>query len=226
MSDGVKIHLLNRMANFFLVVDNDELTLIDTGNKDKVENIRARFEKLGHDLGQLKRIVITHSHFDHTGSLAALKEATGALVMAHEAEASYINHESRMPRPGGIGGFLFHLFEPLFRAPPVKVDVTLRDGDHIEGTGLEVIHTPGHTPGSICLYHAGAKALFAGDSIINRNRKLQGPITFFSLDIRQARKSVEKLIDLDIETIYFAHGPTMKRVAKDTLRSLYKSFSP
>ena len=220
----VKIRILNRMANFFLVVENDELTLIDTGNKDKVGSIQAKFERLGYDLGNLRRIVITHEHFDHTGSLAALKEATGALVLAHEAEAPYINHEQRMPRPKGFGGFLFHLFEPLFRTPPTEVDVKLKHADIIRGTGLEVIHTPGHTPGSICLYHAGAKALFTGDSIINRNTKLQGPISFFSSDIDQARRSVGRLVDLDVETIYFAHGPTMKEVSKDTLRSLYESL--
>jgi glyoxylase-like metal-dependent hydrolase (beta-lactamase superfamily II) len=206
------------MANFFLVAENDELTLIDTGNKDSLDNIRGKIKEKGYNLDQLKRIVITHAHFDHAANVGPIKEASGAKVMAHEAEVPYITGKDSVPRPGGIGGFLFHVIEPFFRPPPVDVDVTVKDGDTIEGTGLTVIHAPGHTPGSICLYHAGARALFPGDLLINRSWKLTGPISFFSSDINEARRSVGRLVDLDIETIYFSHGGTMKDVPKGLVR--------
>ena len=89
----------------------------------------------------------------------------------------------------------------------------LADNDSIEGTGLRVIHTPGHTPGSICLYHAGARALFTGDCINNLGGRLRGPVPYFSSDIDSARDSARKLFELDIKTIYFAHGDIMEGVS-------------
>jgi len=221
---SITVHRMAKMANYFLVVEGEELTLIDTGNKEPIDNVRGKFERRGHDLNKLRRIVITHSHFDHTGNVATLVEATGAKVMAHETEIPYITQEKSIPQPGGFSGLLFRVIEPLFRATPAKVDVALKDGDTIEGTGLKVIHVPGHTPGSICLYHPEARALFTGDCIIGRGNKLRGPIPAFSSDIKQARRSVGKLAELDIETIYFHHGETMRDVPKDALQSLYSSL--
>ncbi len=217
----ITVHRLNRMSNFFLVVEGDELTLIDTGNKDTVESIRAKFERVGHELSRLDRIVVTHSHFDHTGALAAIRgEASDARVCAHEDEVPYLTHEARLPRPKGLGGKLFQIIEPFFRSPPTTVEVALKDGDAIEGTGLQVIHVPGHTPGSICLYHPGAKTLFTGDAILNRNDNITGPILFFCSDAKQARQSVSRLADLDLETIHFAHGKTIKADANQAIKNL------
>ena len=223
--NSIAVHGFNKMANFFLVLENQSATLIDTGGKDKIENIRAKFEKTGYDLSRLQRIIITHSHFDHTGSLAELKRATEALVLAHEAEVPYLTQQARLPRPAGPVGFMFGLLQPFFRTPGAEVDVILHDGDLLEGTGLKVIHTPGHTPGHICLYHPAAKALFTGDSIVNRKGRLQGPVHFFSSDIFEARRSVGRLAELEIETIYFAHGEIMRGVPKNLLRSLSLSLA-
>lgn len=225
MTDSeTKVHRLNKMANFFLVEENGQLTMIDTGSKDSIENIRLKFEQRGYKLDQLKRIVATHSHFDHGGNLAALKNATDARVFAHEEEVPYVLQEKRLPKPKSIFGFLFYIGEPLARSPRTDVDVPLKDGDIIEGTGLKVIHTPGHTPGSICLYHAGLKALFTGDTILHNFGRLRGAASFFSSDIKKARESLEKLEDLDVETIYVAHGATMRNVPKDTIRKLAASL--
>ena len=172
------------------------------------------------DLQALRRIVVTHSHYDHVGSLLALKQAVAAQVLAHRDEVPFLTQAKRIPRPAGVPGVLFWLSEPLFRAPAIAVDQVLLDGSMIEGTGLQVVHTPGHTPGHICLYHAGRKALFTGDGLVNNQGKLSGPVPFFSSDIKQARASLTRLAELDIETFYFAHGETMRGISKEILRSL------
>ena len=180
----------------------------------------GQFAQRGLDLKQLRRIVITHSHLDHTGSLAALKQASGARVLAHEQEVPFLAQTRRLPRPAGLGGFFFHLVQPLFRSPPAQVDQALRDGEVISGAGLRVLHTPGHTPGHICLYHAGLRALFTGDALVNREGKIAGPVPFFSADIGQARASLRRLLNLEVETIYFAHGETVTGASPATIAAL------
>lgn len=210
-----------RIGNFFLVVHEQQLTLVDTGAKDKVENIRRKFQQAGQNLDRLTRIVATHCHFDHVGSMAALRRATGARVLAHEAEAPIITREARLPRPRGGPAWLLHvLTEPIFRPERCEVDGTLKHGDIIGDTGLTVIHTPGHTPGSICLYHAGARALFTGDAFVHMGGRVSGPVGPFSSDIGRARRSLALLAELDVETIYFAHGETIREGANETIRSL------
>jgi len=89
-----------------------------------------------------------------------------------------------------------------------------------EGTGRTVIHTPGHSPGSICLYHREARALFTGDALINMFGKLRGPFPPFGWETRRARRSLARLVELDVETIYLAHGQTIREGANERIRSL------
>ncbi|MDR2107999.1 MAG: MBL fold metallo-hydrolase [Coriobacteriales bacterium] len=101
-------------------------------------------------------IILTHRHADHTAAAAELVQATGAVVYAHELDAPAIQQpEGHYPH-----------FSRESRQPP-KVDVLLHDRDRIElaDIAFEVLHTPGHSVGSICLYVAAAEALFSGDTL-------------------------------------------------------------
>lgn len=126
--------------------------IIDPG--DKAGAILNRVEKLGLDI---KLIVLTHGHIDHTGALKEVKQATGAEVAVHSDDARSLGKQPL--------GMIFGLFYP----PPPPPDRLLKDGDAIDIGDLHfvVLHTPGHTPGSICL--VGQGVVFTGDTLFNHS---------------------------------------------------------
>jgi glyoxylase-like metal-dependent hydrolase (beta-lactamase superfamily II) len=155
-------------ANVYLLLD-DGLTLVDTGLKGRYRSILKKVKRLGFSPSDISDIIITHHHADHVGSLARLKELTGARVIAHPGDAPYI--DGRLPLLGGI----------------------------------EVLHAPGHTPGSICLYLKQEKVVIVGDVLVNRFR-LGLPSRLFTVDIPQAIQSIKRLAGLDFEIMCFGHG--------------------
>lgn len=111
-----------------------------------------------HRLGvQLQYVILTHSHFDHVMALADIAAATGAKIAIHEAEADMIANPS--------DAALRALGLPAFQIKPAPVDVLLKDGEVLRCAGecLTILHTPGHTLGSICV--DTGKVLFSGDTL-------------------------------------------------------------
>jgi len=144
------------------IVYGDNITLIDTGfsGSDKliIEDIRST----GRDTSEIGLIILTHSHPDHTGSAKAIRDLTGCKVAAHPLDAPAIENVDPMllksPSPG----------VPPLVSGSVPIDRLLNDGDKIslgKGLTLEVLYTPGHTPGSISLLLREEMALFTGDAV-------------------------------------------------------------
>lgn len=123
--------------------------VIDPGGG--AEHIISHIEQL--DL-QVKLIVLTHGHMDHTGALAPVKAATGAAVAIHPADADYLRGDHPMTQASGGSN-----------EPPTEPDRLLNEGDVIEvgEVQLRVVHTPGHTAGGICLITDGYA--FTGDTL-------------------------------------------------------------
>jgi glyoxylase-like metal-dependent hydrolase (beta-lactamase superfamily II) len=139
-------------SNCYIVgsVSGKEGIIIDPG--DEAGKILEKVGSLGLDI---KLIVLTHGHMDHAGALKAVREATGVEVAMHTDDAKTLRSHSL--------AMAFGLFYPN----PSPPDRFLRDGDVLDvgDVHFEVVHTPGHTPGGICLLGQGV--VFSGDTLFN-----------------------------------------------------------
>ena len=201
------------MGRAYLAIDADRVTVIDTGLKGSAERVLRAVESAGRKPQDVRQIVITHHHGDHAGSLAALAERTAAQVMVHALDAPIVRGERPPPGPSS-GGLLKPLLARMAQAAPAaRVDREMADGDEIDALdGVRVVHTPGHTPGSICLYCAKRRLLFVGDAAAN-TFGLRGPVGWFTEDMAQAKESIRKLAALDFEAVFFGHGRPIDREA-------------
>ncbi|PWR71706.1 MBL fold metallo-hydrolase [Methanospirillum lacunae] len=206
-------------GNCFIIV-RDELTLIDTGMpKNSAKIVTYIQDTLNRKPSDLKTIILTHFHIDHVGDADDIKKLSGAKVAIHEADADYVAGRKIQPVPKGVMGWIFKLLIPLFfGSRPVEPEIKLKDGDTI--AGLISIHTPGHTPGSICLFDPASKILFAGDVLrFNGNKIRIGPS---SLDLNEIKQSINKIAAIDFDIMLSGHGIPLRPDASVKVREFAK----
>jgi len=193
----------------YLIQDSGGLTLIDAGLALAASKIIAQLAGAGFQPTDVRRILITHGHLDHIGGLPALKKLTGAQVIASRVERPFIQGEAPMPRPAPQSlSPLGRLLQAGQSGPaPTPVDHVVDEGDTFETIlgGLEVLATPGHTPGHISFWQPERRILFCGDVVMNMPR-LRLPFAPFSTDMAQNRQSIKKLAALQPAVICFGHG--------------------
>jgi len=203
-------------ANAFLIVE-DELMLIDAGHRGSIRLLAPYLRRIGRDVRDITRIVCTHGHPDHIGGVHEIAKASGARVHMHRADMERLRIRLRevlsgRPAPGAIIAF-------LTRAPADAAPV--EDGDILPALGgLRVLHTPGHTPGSICLYSPSRRIVIVGDILQRTNGQVTLPNYLFTDDMGAARRSIARLAELEIDTILFSHYPALREGARDVLRKL------
>ena len=196
-------------ANSYLIEESDgTLTLVDAGMQADGKRILEFIAKSNRKPSEVKTIVVTHCHFDHTRGLAAIKAVTGAKVAVHEADADFVSGKKRNPSPAGAMGLAFGLTSPFFKVTPVDPDVLLKEGDTVGRT--VVLHTPGHTPGSIALYDRQERVLFVGDTARYVKGRLEGPPPRFTPRMDQAKASIERLSSLDFVVMLSGHGEPLR----------------
>ena len=154
-----------------------------------VEEAKTKFKPIG-------LIILTHGHFDHCLSAAFIKEKTGSEIWIHEDDVEYLEKNVQKARQ-----------EFGIEFPPTVADKTLKDGESIEwgSEKIKVIHTPGHTPGGICLLMD--KKMITGDTLFAGS---VGRWDFSGGNGKQLFRSIrERILTLDDDiVIYPGHGPT------------------
>lgn len=194
-----------RGANSYLVEAAEGLMLVDAGILGNSDKIIRFIEARGKKPEDLKYIVLTHSDIDHTGSADGLKAKTGAKIAIHQADADVLAGRKAPKKIKGFLGVIYKVFAKFMQLMPVEPDILLKDGDVIGG--LTVIHTPGHTLGSISLFDRKNGILFSGDALLcDKSGNIIPPRPAFSLDIRQANQSAEKLRALNFKILLPGHG--------------------
>jgi glyoxylase-like metal-dependent hydrolase (beta-lactamase superfamily II) len=214
-----------RGANAYLL-SGPELTLVDCGMPGNTGTIVTYLEGLGRSPAELTRIVITHYHVDHIGSLAALQARTGAQVLAHPGDVPVIAGEHPQPGPrGAVMGLLFRLVPAMSQVTPVSVDVALEHGHTLELLGgATVVHAPGHTPGSIVLHLPAEKVLITGDVVDHRRSRLGPPPKHFTTDMDQAIRSLRRVAALEFDVLCPGHGPPVVGGAAEVLQAMLEDL--
>ena len=206
-------HIPDIIANPYLIIDQDGLTLIDTGLPGSEKKILNYIKGLGRSPADLKRILITHSDMDHIGGLFALKKATGARTYASEIEAKAIarGKPSRPIKSGlTMRRVLLSIVGLWMKPHPMKVDEILKDGQLLPVLGgLRVVVTSGHTPGHISLFAAKSGLLFPGDSMVSDQKGLHGSRPAVTWDAAKANESVRKQAELCARIVCPGHGPVI-----------------
>lgn len=205
----VEVHKVSGAAfdgNVYLILDQRPI-LVDAGMMaaPTLRNIKKFI-----DPTRIEMIVLTHCHHDHSGGAPELKSATGAKLLLSEKEV------------GAVGDDLAsvaYLFGQ--QAPAYQVDETLKEGMVLDigEWKLEVLETPGHSTGSLCLYEPRAKVLFSGDTVFPDGNI--GRTDMYGGSTPDLVASIERLTGLDVETMYPGH---MEITGRDVKRQIQMSL--
>jgi len=212
------------------IVDNEEITifpvlietangnyLVDCGYEETVDELTAGLQSLGVDLSGLNGIIITHDDIDHLGGLDELKKRNPRLKVycgSHEKDSvtGVIKSERLLQAERLLEGMPTRLkpwgLEFIRRLESIKrckVDKSLEDNE-IFGNDIVVIHTPGHTKGHISLYIPGERTVITGDALVIINSKPDIANPNYTLDMKKAMQSVEKIWSLKPERLICYHG--------------------
>jgi glyoxylase-like metal-dependent hydrolase (beta-lactamase superfamily II) len=231
-------------------IDGEKKILIDTGLMALPDEVIDFFEKTGMKIDRDRKemlrsgayasivnylngnsvkpemIVCTHCHLDHAGNLNSLRSLYDVPVAVHALDKPIVEGRDRLPSPSFIPAHLLKFFE----YEPCPVDLSLEDGDLI-ARDLRVIHTPGHTPGNICLLYQD-EVLIAGDSLSGRNEEapetasndLNPPSPAVSIDHKEALDSLRKLLSFEFDSILPSHGTSIRMDGKELLKKMIWSL--
>ncbi len=205
----------------YLIESRDSLALVDAGSPGDGRRIEEYLRSIGRDIKDIEYILVTHSHPDHTGSAFALAEKSGARVAAHRLD-------SKVHPDGEVSLSYMGVFTSVRLPIPylrfTEVTDLVSDGDVLPiGDGVRVIHTPGHTPGSLCFMDGGRKLLFSGDTLFSDGDRVSRSVPFPGYDGEAYRHSLNRLANEEFDTLCGGHGRPLVGGATHALRSLLKT---
>jgi len=207
-------------CNVYLIDGGGVLILVDAGGGRGVDRILGNIKSLGFDPGRVELLILTHCHYDHMGGARGIRRETGCRVAAHEAEADEIE---------GLGPLTLH---EMARArglefEGVGVDLRLKGGEQLEVGDIvvEVLHTPGHTPGgvSLLLREEAGLDLFTGDTASAQGRLgwINGP----GCNLEDWKRSIKRMVELRPDGLFPGHGVFVLSGALDHLKVLEEKMN-
>lgn len=205
-------------ANTYLVEADDGLVLVDTGMPGSEKRILKAITALGRKPNDVKLILLTHRHWDHIGSAAAIKKETSGTLVSHGFEKPYVAGTLVVitPRAWSLYGHVARRFlavasstKKLFRLVkyrPVLVDEASDEDSVLDPVGLDgsIVWTPGHTKGSISLFLNKSRVAIIGDLLRTKRGKLREPL--FMENPTQTMSSVQRILDLHPVILCPGHG--------------------
>lgn len=215
-------HFTNYKFNWYVVEDERHLTVIDTGFPGHYRLLRSGLRSIGYGVGDVRAIVITHAHADHTGFASRLARESGAPVYVHPDDEPLVRRPLYLP----WGGLVANVWRPytasmighavgqgLLRMRRIDGSRPMRDGEVLDVPGKpHIIHVPGHTPGDVVIHLPTRGVLFSGDALVTRSllTGAEGPpqVTSPSLnrDYRQAVVALDRIADLGPVVLLPGHG--------------------
>jgi glyoxylase-like metal-dependent hydrolase (beta-lactamase superfamily II) len=224
----------SRISNIWLLEDSmNRKFLVDTGHPVERLPLLASLWKLGiRRPGDLTAVLLTHRHSDHAGNAAWLRRQFGARVICHADDARILSGEKPAPPlKRGVGRFYDEWLCGLEDKYPAvcEVDETYETGASWKW-GFRVVPVPGHTEGSVMLYHEPTATLFSGDAILvgfplyRSARSLRLAIPAYSLDIESCHRAVRRFLKElpPTEVLCSGHGPALTDAPRQRLLKLLK----
>ena len=211
---AVEIHPLDVGFTNCFVIKGEGAILVGGGAPGKKRAFMRAMEAIPMDPREIQLIVVTHGHFDHHYSASELQEITGAPIAMHMSDKESIEKGSKL-MPGGLSPWgslvsaLLRMMAPFLRMKSLEVDVVIGDeGLSLEEYGVSgrIIHTPGHTEGSVSVLLDSGEA-FVGDIAMNAIPLRLGPgLPILGYDMERVKERWRALLREGAETVYPSHG--------------------
>ena len=200
------------------LIEDETLALVDTGLPWHARRILDHIRSIGRKPEELSLILITHAHPDHTSGALAIRKRTGAEIVAHAGDTK--THSNREVSLSYMGVFT-SLKLPLPFLQRTSVDTLVTDGQMIPAfEGIRVLHTPGHTRGSVCYLLENRNLLIAGDTLFSNGTRLSRSVPFPGYDAQLYQESLNRLVALRFDALCGGHGAPLVGEASDRLREL------
>jgi glyoxylase-like metal-dependent hydrolase (beta-lactamase superfamily II) len=213
-------------VNAFLLEMEGGLVLIDTGVPGSAQKIMEAVRALGRAPGDVRQILVTHCHSDHSGSVAELKRLTSAPATMHADDAAMVRAGNAMrpvkPAPGLVNGIVGRMIRRLTpkRIGPAEIEHEAQDGEVLPiAGGLQAVHAPGHCAGQLVfLWPQHGGVLIAADAAANVLRLGFAPVYE---DLEEGKQSLAKLAALEFEVACFGHGRPIRSGASKQFRETW-----
>jgi len=210
------------------LIRGNSIIMVDAGTPNKLRAFKRKLRKLYIHPEDIRLIVLTHSHFDHAGSAKTIREFTGARILVHENEAGFLERGefSRIRGMNTWGKISFVLLNPFFKRikfPQLKADIIMKGEEFpLDEYGIDgkIIHTPGHTTGSLSILLNTGEAFVGCLAHDGLPFRLIPGLPIYGQDLDQIKASWKILIDKGAKIIFPGHGnPFPVRIINEILIS-------